>query len=370
MGGCRSACCIGWPISISMQNYFLLLGIDCPKHLRDRIDCGLHVYDHPTQERYACFEPRINGDCPLRMSDGRCSLHAEMGEDILPDICRLYPRGIRVEDGLYECSCANSCEGVLEMLFLKSEPITFCRQPLAIQIPPLTERTTIFETLGLEQNIRLHLISIIQNRRMPLYQRILCLGSALDRMDEILKKRDKQELDLLLQEKASRKMQLQEINSENSSFGLRIAEQMLELLDKRSQSIRHWGESALAYFKSGSSEIMRYRTAKNHFETVFPNWETFFEHMLVNHMFFSQFPFQDRPESMHNEYIAICALYAFLRFLALGCLAEKSGTDELIDVMAAAFRLVDHTEFDRYAAHMLKRLGCTNTQQLQKLISL
>ena len=86
MGDCRAACCVGWPISISMQNYFHLLGMDCLQPLRERIDCGLHIYVHPTQERYACFEPRYNGDCPLRMSDGRCRLHAEMGEEVLPDI--------------------------------------------------------------------------------------------------------------------------------------------------------------------------------------------------------------------------------------------------------------------------------------------
>ena len=115
MGECRCACCVGWPISISMKNYFHLIGIDCKKSLRDRLDCGLRVIDNPTEDEYARFEPRYDGNCPLRMQDGRCAIHAELGEEVLPDVCRLYPRGIRVEEGICESSCANSCEAVLEM---------------------------------------------------------------------------------------------------------------------------------------------------------------------------------------------------------------------------------------------------------------
>lgn len=373
MGACRSACCEGWPISVSMQNYFYLLGLDCPKHLRERLDCGLRVMDHPTEEEYARFEPRYDGNCPLRMQDGRCALHAELGEEILPDVCRLYPRGIRAEDGIYECSCANSCEAVLEMLFEKEEPISFSFETLTVQMPPLVERKSFFETLGLEQKIRLHLISVIQNRSMTLPQRMMCLGEVLDQMDEALEKRDKALLDRILSgDPTLRRLDWKKkiVNAEHLRFGLQIVEQMIDILDARSQSIRACGEAALSYFYGGDDGIERYHTASAHFELLFPNWEIFYEHMLVNHMFFSQFPFQDRPESMHNEYVALCAVYAILRFLGLGCMAERRETVGLIGGMSAAFRLVDHTEFDRYASHLLKRLSCTSREQLYDLLIL
>lgn len=373
MGACRSACCVGWPISISMQNYFYLLGLDCQKNLRERLDCGLRVINHPTEEEYARFEPRYDGNCPLRMQDGRCALHAELGEEILPDVCRLYPRGIRAEDGIYECSCANSCEAVLEMLFEKKEPITFSFEKLTVQMPPLVERKSFFETLGLEQKIRLHLISVIQDRSMPLPKRIMCLGEVLGQMDIALEKRDKALLDRILSEQPTFdqvNLGEKEIGAKHLQFGLKIVEQMIEILDARSQSIRACGEAALSYFGGGDGAIGRYRTARAHFEALFPNWDVFYEHMLVNHMFFSQFPFQDRPESMHSEYVALCAVYAILRFLGLGCMAERQEESGLIDGMAATFRLVDHTEFDRYASHLLKRLNCTLREQLYDLIRL
>ena len=373
MGACRSACCVGWPISISMKNYFYLLGLNCNEGLRHRLDCGMRMLDHPTEDEYARFEPRYDGDCPLRMQDGRCALHAELGEEILPDVCRLYPRGIRAEDRLYECSCANSCEAVLELLLKQQEPITFVRRRLTVEMPPEGERESFFETLGMEQKVRLYLISVIQDRSMTLPQRLMCLGDVLDDMDMAFEKEDKAMLDRILNERrreASTNFDVREISEEHLQFGLTIVEHMIAILDKRSQSIRGCGEAALAYFGDGEGVMESYRAAKSHFEELMPTWEIFYEHMLVNHMFFSLFPFQDRPESMHSEYVALCAVYAILRFLGLGSMAERRDESCLIDGMAAAFRLIDHTEFDRLASHLLQRLHCTSRAQLCDLISL
>ena len=38
MGACRRPCCEGWPISVSMKDYFHLMGADCSPDLRRRLD--------------------------------------------------------------------------------------------------------------------------------------------------------------------------------------------------------------------------------------------------------------------------------------------------------------------------------------------
>lgn len=372
MGECRSACCVGWPISISMQNYFHLLGIDCPKHLRDRLDCGMRVIDHPTEEEYARFEPKYDGNCPLRMPDGRCSLHAELGENILPDVCRLYPRGVRVEDDLHECSCANSCEATLELLYDKTSPISFVYSPLKIKMPPLPERHSFFETLGVSQKIRLHLISIIQNRSIPLPGRIIALGKTLDAMDDAFKAKDHAALDAIFTTPFDEIAPTppKKVDISILKMGISAVSEIITILDERSNSIRACGQAALDYFGNDENSLDKYFTAKARFEIAFKNHEIFYEHMLVNHMFFSQFPFQDRPESMHSEFVALCALYSILRFLGIGSTADKCDKNTLIDGMAATFRLVDHTEFDRYASHILKKLNFTSTDKLYSLLTL
>lgn len=93
MGACRSACCEGWPISFSLTDYFRLLSVECSPDLRRKLDCAMHISDHPSPEAYAQISPRYDGQCPMRLDDGRCALHAELGDGVLAAVCRLYPRG-------------------------------------------------------------------------------------------------------------------------------------------------------------------------------------------------------------------------------------------------------------------------------------
>ncbi|MEE0298443.1 MAG: flagellin lysine-N-methylase, partial [Christensenellales bacterium] len=178
MGGCRTACCEGWPITFSLNDYYHLMGEECSAELRRKLDTGLHIKLSPTPEAYAEIAPRYDGSCPMRMEDGRCALHAEMGEHALSYICRLYPRGVRTENG-YECSCANSCEAVLELLFSRDEPIAFVRRKLTFDIPKAGKPVVFFETLGREQEIRLWLIRHMQNQTLPIPLRMMAMGHAL-----------------------------------------------------------------------------------------------------------------------------------------------------------------------------------------------
>ena len=367
MGACRTACCEGWPITFSLEDYYHLMGEECSPQMRRRLDGALRIKLQPTPEAYAEISPRYDGSCPMRLEDGRCALHAEMGEGALSYVCRLYPRGVRTADG-YECSCANSCEAVLELLFTRDEPIEFIRRELTFDVPKAAARSFFFETLGRGQEIRLWLIRQMQNQTLPMPQRLMAMGHALWALDEALATRDEAQVDRLLRgRRRMMPLQPQELTQGHLDFGLKIARGMIELLDERSESIRAYGEAALAYF---GSSFTRYAVARAHFETLVPKWEIWFEHMLVNHMFFSQFPFQDRPVSLKDEFIALSAVYVLLRFLGIGWMQDKEDISAFVDVAAAVFRLVDHTAFDRYAANMMKEVGCGDWERVHDLVSL
>lgn len=367
MGACRAACCEGWPITFSLEDYHHLMGEMCSPELRARLDTGLRVKLHPTPEAYAEIAPRYDGSCSMRMEDGRCALHAQLGEGALSYVCRLYPRGVRLENG-YECSCANSCEAVLELLFSRDEPIEFIRREMTFDLPKPAARSMQFETLGREQEIRLWLIRQMQNQVLPMPQRLMAMGHALWALDEALATRDEKQVERLMRgQRRMQPLQMQELTQGHLDFGLTIARGMIELLDERSESLRHFGEASLACF---ADSFQRYALARAHFETVLPKWEIWFEHMLVNHMFFARFPFQDRPVSLKDEFIALCSIYALLRFLGIGWMWGKTDETAFTDVAAAAFRLVDHTAFDRYAAQMMKELGCSDWDRVHDLVSL
>ena len=370
MGACRHACCEGWPISFSMTDYFKLLSVDCSTELRRKLDCAMHLSPRPSPEAYAQISPRWDGQCPMRLPDGRCALHAELGDGVLATVCRLYPRGVR-QGAEKECSCANSCEAVLELLLHHREKLTFVPFEATFDLPEPPPRMHHFHTGGRDQAIRLWLIRQLQRREFPLPRRMLLLGAALKVMDEALAAQDASRVDALL---ADREVifvpAMPEAGAAQLSAGLETAEKMLAIMDEGSDSIRDYGEAALAYFGEGADAFDRYAEASARFAQLLPEWETWLEHMLINHMFFAQFPFQDRPVPLKDEYLALCAVYTLLRFLMVGWAAQHETTDAAVDAAAAAFRLVDHTDFDRYAAPILKRLGCDDWQRLWQILCL
>lgn len=370
MGACRHACCEGWPISFSLNDYFKLVGAECSPELRGKLDRAVRVALHPTPEAYAQISPCYDGSCPMRGKDGLCTIHAELGEDLLSAVCRLYPRGVRMGKS-HECSCANSCEAVLEILLTKKDAMTFSERPMDFSVPEPSERQFHFHSAGREREIRLWLIGFMQNRSYPIPRRILLLGEALTAMDEALSKNDEARIDRLLSgEEVPETTEMTEHGHNHLRFGMEIAKRMVEIMDERSDSIREYGEAALAYFGDGEVGSRRYLSAENRFRQLIPDWEVWFEQMMVNYMFFSQFPFQDRPVSFLDEYLALCAVYVLLRFLLLGWMSEHQGMDTLVDVAAAAFRLIEHTEFDRYAGPILKQLGCDDRAQLYNILCL
>ncbi len=329
-----------------MKDYFRLLGEECDEDLRHRIDVSLHICDSPSEERYAQICPRYDGRCAIMLPDGRCAIHAELGEDALPALCRLYPRGVRPN---FECSCANSCEAVIEMLINRDKPLSFKKINFEFENVANVEMNDD-ETVRFEK--RMALIRMMQNRKKKIPTRLLEIGRELgvgqDAVETALRMGEHQ-----------------------------LAEMIVAELDERSNALREYGEKALEWFKYG-----QYDVAASRFESHFPDWEIRFENILVNQMFFSQFPFgmsENRvisdggnavaqnmlgtsatmhdlrlnSNSVYCEFVGLCVTYIVMRFLCLGNLAEESSDVHFVDVCAALFRLVSHTDFGRTATAIL-----------------
>ncbi|MBQ2767487.1 MAG: flagellin lysine-N-methylase [Clostridia bacterium] len=326
MGACRSACCQGWPVTVSQDNYFHLLGVSCSDELRRRLDCGMYLLDSPYPDAYACFGHRYDGNCSLRLPDGRCAIHAELGEEHLADVCRLYPRGVRRSDCGDECSCANSCEAVLELFWGREEPISFSRQSVSLILPKLPD---INHDLPPRAQ-RMTLIQEMQQTHLTLPERIEQVGRSLG-------------LSVSPSPEAGR-----------LARAVAAAYRMIVSLADRSESLHVIDLQKLEHFADAASAEHRYLEAKTDFAQHFPHWETFFTHVLVNHMFFSQFPASIRK--MDAAYTSLCLTYALLRFLAVGCTDHSASDASLIDLCAAFFRVVEHTDFTALSMQLLRSI--------------
>ncbi len=123
-GECRNCCCQGWNITLTLNDYTKLMNLECSDELKDSIKNGISMFSRATQERYAKIDMNYYGECKLRLPNGWCGLQCEVGEEHIPSVCRYYPRGIRKYPYLAS-SISNSCEWVIEYLSKDNNKINF-----------------------------------------------------------------------------------------------------------------------------------------------------------------------------------------------------------------------------------------------------
>lgn len=378
-GQCRHTCCIGWPISISMNEYFILQGLDCSKKLHHMLDCAFHIVDHPSKERYAVMTTNYKGDCHMRLENGWCGLQVEKGEKVLPSICRLYPRGYRSRYA-YECSCSNSCEKTIELLLDIPSPLKFVKKEL-IGINDKEGTTSDSDSCQYYQQVENLYLSILQNRKYRFNERMIMLGNAIKSINDYTNKNNTKDIQNLVQTlEVSEYDQSYNFNDSNLSYALNIMNNLTLSLGENSNSIKEYCDIIEENFgmysesEEPSDKIealnIKYLEARNHFDTIFPEGEIFLEHIMINHMFFETFPFSDYRETLWDEYVSLCGVYSFVRFLLIGYMAKKDSKEDIVDLVAAAFRLIEHSSFDQNVDIILKANQCTTLTSLEMLLKI
>ena len=336
-GACRHSCCQGWGISLSMKEYFRLLGMDCSKELRRKLDGAFHLVENPTEERYAQITPDWRGDCPMHMENGYCQLQVECGPQALSRICRLYPRSPRTRFEC-ECACSNSCERTLELLRKRTNPMKI----IPLETPVETPETSGAKLQALIQRhyieIRKLCIEEMQNRTRPLTERVLRLSEMLKMVQTALDTEDDKTITEAVEKSKTAPMHIDMNAPQLSADFQRMINRTLGM---DSRSVGDEAQEAENLLNEHSFEEIYAR-----FIQKIPDWEIFFEQIMVNHMFYESFPFSDRRENLNEECLSLSIVYGYARFLAACSMWNREGDEALIDACAAAFRLIDHSAFD------------------------
>lgn len=335
-GACRSSCCIGWGISVSMNEYFRLIGLDCSPRLHARLECAFHQPESPSPERYALISPDWRGDCPMHDADGLCMLHRECGEGALPAVCRMYPRSVREESGLIKCVCSASCEAVTELLMDEEGPLVF-RADRADDVPALHAAGQHSSELACAA------LTLLQDRTRPLPDRIDSIGSLLTAFEES---------GACSPTDAQCTLQPAAWPMERT---LPAAVRLIRRLAQNSPSLERFGAAMLERYDPKSAGLCAlYRQDAATFDKAFPDWPRFFENLLANHIFYEDFPFTDSRLTPSGEYTGLVGVYAAMRVMSVGCTAEHGSRDALVDALSGLFRCIEHAAFYLNANYLLE----------------
>ena len=72
-------------------------------------------------------------------------------------------------------------------------------------------------------------------------------------------------------------------------------------------------------------------------------------------MFYNSFPHVGGTSDGERAFEGLCTVYAFVKFVAVGTLAERESREEAVDVLAKLGRLVEHSDLKYRAAQAFRR---------------
>jgi hypothetical protein len=331
-GRCRLSCCKGWPVIITGEEYTRLFDAECSPEFRKRLEGAVNLDGDPRQGATAHIVHDRSGKCPLMNADGLCSLQLELGEGILPDVCRLYPRNTREVLGRAECAFAASCEKVTELLLERRDTLGF--------METVVEEEPRFPIDMREDYFRECREALEEFRQQgSLSQRFLRLNDALFH----LKTGDDEALN-----------------------GIGMLRDMTAHFAKNSPVAGAVCQSALAALGAGEGKTPgeedaalaeQYALARQAGRAILPDWDLNLANLILNSMFYNSFPHVGGTNGEEDPFLSLCVTAAFLDFVLMGCLREGGDRDRAADVVSTLFRLIEHSDFKYRAVKYYREWG-------------
>lgn len=380
---CRDSCCVNWAITFDKKDYLRLRRLDAPPALKERLEQGVRRKKKGAHDGvfYGNFDLKSNkGRCPFLDGDGLCAIQRACGHDALPEVCTTYPRKISYTPAAREYTLSPSCEGVLQQLWDLPDGVEFVEDPLPkaewrnMNISPGDNLLLYFAPLrGL-------FIDILQNRDMPLTERMLCLGILIRRLQKenwtvLDPDRWAEQAALLVDSGMIKK---REIPGNREMYLM----QNLNVLGEIYPSERGWPaeiyktlevkmEFALTLTendkKPENTEITTkfsksaYADALAQFRAAFSDYEYFFENLMVAVALHLSFPDLQSKEALWKSYVSLCNLYSFYRFVSvLGC-KDDATKERLFHVIVMASRATLHNRqrFNGFQEQLFKHDSST-----------
>ena len=340
---CRFSCCKNWRIAFDKKDYLSLKRQKGTEDLNNRLEHGLRrIRKGPLAETcYGEFD-MSGGDCPLLREDGLCALQIEKDHAALPQVCRVFPRARSYLPEYLERSLSPACEGVLELLWNLPDGVEFRSDPLPkkeqkiLTVPEGRPLVPFFQT------IREWCIDMLQDRRLPLPQRILLTGFALRELAE-------GEMDLAAWLARARALpeakEIPDLPREESALAMFLSSNLHALGPLETASVdytgiqgeilRALGVTIQAGTTRAAIPLAPYRAARQRYEEKFKDREYFMENLMVSLFFQLNLPNLKSGEELWKSYVNFCNLYAFYRFMAVASCREGGAGDK-----AELFRLI------------------------------
>lgn len=348
-GSCRHTCCEGLKIGITREDYFRLSTLDCSRELRNRLDDAMQPVKLPDADHFAVLEPDFRGKCRMLGEDGLCSLQVQCGSDALSAICRYFPRRPR-RDGFPECSTANSCEATLELLHREGFGDLSTRQRLSFDLADQGEKTN--ELTRGKTALHRSMVMLIARTALPLNLRMERMGEILAQAAPMIAAGDGRGVLSLAADCDGQAVDTQVRWKHTEAFFQRIR-RLLQRCRELYPDMDGCIARALEETEAGWTHQKAVMTLSA-IRVADPGFDCFLASVLANDLFCRYYPFSEEGVGVLDAYSVFRHMVEMLRLLVLTNV-RPGRPEEMIDLFAAFFRMVEQSDFERVILAALSR---------------
>ena len=346
---CNARCCKGWSISIDKASY------EKYSALADAQEIIPHINFNSEKKSYVMKLDEKNF-CPMLTENNLCRLQRDYGEEFLSVTCSSYPRHTYNLGKFFERSLTMTCPVAAELILFQEQPIEFKLVEVPEKIHSNGGKIQIGTFLIPEKylsvvfEIQLAMISILQERRFSIDQRLIVLGIFFDKLQDVFS--DKDELLKLVTMYESEEFLMGEIAPLLRGFSLDAKNfifLIVKFLDFAFDSLKSVeGEDFIKAFaevlkiKPDEKSILNVAEAAAHYESLADEREKFLvkyssllENYLVNELFTYSYPWRFKKENMTRNFAVFLISYKIFELIIFS--ATQKGLDSKDDIL----KLVD-----------------------------
>lgn len=307
-----------------------------------------------TNSKINSYVVKLNEDtsCPFLNKDNLCKLQLEYGEDYLSQTCSTYPRQTYSVGKIFERSMTLTCPVAAEMILFNEEPMKFEFVDVLDKVHSkhgrihITRLPVVDDEDELFCEVQITMISILQERRFSIDQRLIVLGLFIDRFQEYqIKERDEEILLDLMAAYRSEEFLLQEISPLFQSFAFDANKFIMFIMKFFSHVSVHLKDKKHYHFLRAFTEVLEIKPDE-HDEIFLPDiiptyeklaearqtfsqkYSTFLENYLLNDMFLNFYPWRFREESVTKNFAVFLISYKIFELLLFTATQKKLDSKE------------------------------------------
>lgn len=364
---CEDSCCVGWRVDIDHETYKKYRRIKS-EELSQLLEKNVTRNRSATKSEgnYAKIKLAEGGACPFLNNEILCRIQLGCGEEYLANVCTTYPRTANIINGVLERSTTMSCPEAARLALLKQEAMEFDEDVELAQVRNIIKHNINTNEIQYSNKpekylweLRIFSITVLQDRKHELWERLVALGIFYDKAQELIKNDKIAELQNLIAslatmlEDGSVKTVINNIPVQNTIQ----MELLKEIADKRyflgvynKRYLECFGEflNGISYTAENTVEEIghRYHEAwKKFYEPYMKEHEYILENYLVNYVFKNLFPFTGE-KSLFDAYMMLVIHYSLIKLHLIGMAGYHEGlTDELVIKLIQSFaKTVEHNQ--------------------------